>query len=174
MRHLWIAVLVGVLACEDKSGSPETMPTPAQVVAEPGMAAKDLLKAVSTPSAAKVLTAPLPGDVRLDFPHNIVMETTREVAGVQMRTVMIEPKVPVKDAVAALTKGFEAAGFKPGPPSAHTVGFSKGGTGEGMMAVSSGGTHVALTFNDFKPDNSRVKEGFTGMVHMVINSGVKK
>jgi len=31
-----------------------------------------------------------------------------------------------------------------------------------------------LTFNDFKPDNSRVKEGFTGMIHMVINSGVKK
>ncbi len=174
MRHLVIVALLFVAACDSKSESSNSVPTPGQVVGEPAMAAKDLLEAVAKPSEAKALKAPLPGDVKMDFAHNIVMETTRSVAGVQMRTVMIEPKVPVKDAVAALTKGFEAAGFKTGIGSEHTVGFSKGGTGEGMMAVSSGGTHVSLTFNDFKPDNSRVKEGFTGMIHMVINSGVKK
>jgi hypothetical protein len=174
VRHLLIVALVFVAACEKKSELSNTTPSPSQVVAEPAMAAKDLLEAVATPSATKVLKAPLPGDVKLDFPHNIVMETSREVAGVQMRTLMIEPKVPVKDAVASLSQAFEASGFKPGPPSAHTVGFSKGGTGEGMMAVASGGTHVALTFNDFRPDNPRVKEGFTGMINMTINSGPKK
>lgn len=165
MRHLWIALVVFVAACESKVESP-------QLPLADGKA--ELSKAMSAPPITKVLTASLPGDVKLDFPHDIVMETNREVAGVQSRMVMIEPKVPVQQAIAALTKGFEGAGFKSSQGNEHTVGFSKGGTGEGMMAISSGGTHVALTFNDYKPDNPRVKEGFSGMINMTINSGVQK
>jgi hypothetical protein len=173
MRHLLIASLVFVAACETKTESPQKPISSGQVAVEPG-AAKELLEAVSATPVKKVLKSPLPDDVKLDFPHEIVMETNREIAGVQVRTLMIEPKVPVQEAVAALTKGFEGAGFKKGEPGQHTVGFSKGGTGEGMMAISSGGTHVALTFNDYKSDNPRVKEGLTGMINMAINSGLRK
>ncbi len=172
MRHLLIASLVFVAACETKTESPQ-LPIGSEQVAAGPSAAKELLEAVSASPVKKVLKSPLPEDVKLDFPHEIVMETNREIAGVQVRTLMIEPKVPVQEAVASLTKGFEGAGFKKGSPSQYTVGFSKGGTGEGMMAISSGGTHVALTFNDYKPDNPRVNEGFSGMINMTINSGSK-
>lgn len=169
MRQILIASLLFVAACEGKEA---VTPASDKVVVEPEMA-KKLLEAVEKPSAPKVLNAPLPDDVKLDFPHNIVMETTRVVAGVQMHTVMLEPKVPVQGAVETLTEKFEAAGYKTTTSNAHTLGFSKGGTGEGMMAVTSGGTLVALTFNEFKAGNERIKDGVTGMVHMVVHSSVE-
>ena len=178
MRYVLICLLLA-MGCDQPENTkaakidPVEVPAAKNKVQLPLTGEKPLSKSVAAAAEARGLNAPLPDAVTVDFPYNVVMETERVVAGVKVRNIMMEPKVPVADAVASLTKSFQNAGFKASEATANTVGFSKGGKGEGMMAIASGGRHVALTFNSYKPDNDRVKDGYTGMINFAINTGEK-
>lgn len=177
MRKLIVLALF-MVACDSKPKTEERAPgaTATQAAARSKVAAPAMAD-IPMPlggDAPRGLKTPLPDGVVIPFKHNVVMETERTVAGVQVRTLMVEPQAPMNESIEALSRAFEGAGYTKGILKEHTVGFSKGGEGQGMMAIKSGGKHVALTFSEFEPDNPRLKLGYTGMINVAINSAAPK
>lgn len=168
-RLMLLALCVGSVACESNEKASNTANEAVKAAATaPVEVTKHVAKAAAQ-NADRALKAPLPDGVSIDFPYNVVMETSKDVAGVTNRIIMMEPKVPTTEAAQMLAKSFEKAGYAR-TESDTTIGLSKGGQGAGLAAVATGGTHVAVLFNAYDAGSDRIKEGYTGMINITVNS----
>jgi hypothetical protein len=175
MKKVLVLGMLLALGCEGnkEAGSTEVPVSVKEAAKATGDAAKQVVQAAAT-VGPRALKEPLPDGVKIPFEHTVIMETSREVAGVRVRQIMLEPKIDAKEAATQLGKGLEGAGYTRGSATEQSMGFSKGGQGQGMMAVSSGGTHVSMIFNNYDAGNDRLKEGYKGMINLTVNAKAGK